>query len=241
MAGHQDIKRGLLLFIVGVLLLLLALTAGSSVTAGGELDGDVASPGPVVDITGGCVDGVITNEITLSGFDASGTNHIRAVLETSNGGSTKRDVVDEDFGESFHVVQTSVRGTTRGSGSLDIDTWNGENEVHTAGTVGPGYCPAPSPEPPPTPVPPSATVSRPCEGSRHRWTLRAGGDQADFSVRAKVWGKGWRLFARHLAGGDTFTSPYRRLVVGSRLTIRASGLVRASKIIGPGNSRRCPR
>lgn len=188
--------------------------------------------------TSECVDGVLVITTSGSGYDATGTNHIR--IELTSGG--RHELFDEDFADSFHVVQRTGQWPSGGSGSTDLDTWNGEHEVHSAGTFGPGACPRPSVAPSPTPSPtPRVVLQGPCDGSRYRWRYVAPGGATALLIRAKVVSQGWRRFAL-LARPEVKTSRYRRLVVGSRVTARTyEGTPLLSRTVESRPRRACPK
>lgn len=201
----------------------------------------VAEVGPAADVTARCEKGIYSEEITLTGFDATGVNHIHALLETSNASTSRRDEVDEDFGETFHVTLTSVPGPTRGSGSLDVDTWDGNGEEHSAGTMGPGACPLPTPSPAPTVKPARASITGPCNGLLYRWRLSAGGVRTTFTAVMTIKHKGKRTFIRTVDKGGVFVSVYKPLRPGTYLRVTTKrGTLATKRVSDNGSSQRCP-
>lgn len=89
---------------------------------------------------------------------------------------------------------------------------------------------------------PSAHITGPCGDPLYRWTLRAGSFRTTFTIHAKLYGKGWRTWTRHVDGGERFTSGYKHIEGGSRITISARGKVVASERSAPGGwYGACPR
>lgn len=147
-------------------------------------------------------------------------------------------VVDSGTGPGPAALGPYPAGSKAGDARLTIDYGQEENVY----TVDWGVTEPCSIDVKPAGSRPGAHITGPCGDPLYRWTLRAGSYRTAFTIHAKLYGKGWRTWIRHIDGGERFTSGYKHIEGGSLITISARGKVVASERSARGGwYGACPR